>query len=547
MTGEGIGIGQIEEGRPGKEGTDAAGRRHNLVNPAGVYRRNLLPDINDADEHGQQVAGVMIASSSGSLTGVAPQAELYASAFVTAGAGGEEVIKSVQHVASRNGGNIYAINHSWGAELGDIESINGNSYMTAGIDWSASAHDVLHIVAGNQGNMVPLPKDNYNGMTIGSSERDENGMYRLVALSNTFDEQPEDRTIIDLIAPGEGVELTNPGSTSTSDPHPAGTSFATPHVTGAVALLQEFVTDPINSIGGTHWGNTFDGGHTARRHEVMKAVLLNSADKISGIHGSLRTVESQSGYSWNSSPASPAAISDSIPLDPQFGAGHLNVEKAVIQLENGEWNNDSAEIPTIGWDFGETGGFGTTLRYPFEQEIGGGYVAITLAWDREIVKTGGSDDVFTVGNFFSPQPLNDLDLYLVPKGWEDLSEAVARSFSGTENVEHIFAEVPVGDYEIVVNQFSGDDQHFALAWRFGNPTPSITPGDFDEDGDVDGRDFLEWQRGESPTPYSSGDLADWQNAYNGGAFSATTAVPEPTSLVFLCGFAIVAMRGRHLR
>jgi hypothetical protein len=43
------------------------------------------------------------------------------------------------------------------------------------------------------------------------------------------------------------------------------------------------------------------------------------------------------------------------------------------------------------------------------------------------------------------------------------------------------------------------------------------PGDFDFDGDVDGRDFLRWQRGQSTTPQSSGDLADWQNNYGTGS------------------------------
>ena len=38
----------------------------------------------------------------------------------------------------------------------------------------------------------------------------------------------------------------------------------------------------------------------------------------------------------------------------------------------------------------------------------------------------------------------------------------------------------------------------------------------DGDGDVDGRDFLIWQRGGSPAPISTGDLADWQSNYGAG-------------------------------
>ncbi len=57
-------------------------------------------------------------------------------------------------------------------------------------------------------------------------------------------------------------------------------------------------------------------------------------------------------------------------------------------------------------------------------------------------------------------------------------------------------------------------------------------GDFDGDGDADGRDFLLWQRGGSPMPFSAADLAEWQAAY-GSPLNAFGAVPEPTSLAIL--------------
>lgn len=71
------------------------------------------------------------------------------------------------------------------------------------------------------------------------------------------------------------------------------------------------------------------------------------------------------------------------------------------------------------------------------------------------------------------------------------------------------------------------------------------PGDFNGDGVVTGRDFLAWQSGDSPNPYSSGDLAAWQAAYNGGALAAVQAVPEPTALVLvlMVGAAFIG-RGR---
>ncbi len=67
------------------------------------------------------------------------------------------------------------------------------------------------------------------------------------------------------------------------------------------------------------------------------------------------------------------------------------------------------------------------------------------------------------------------------------------------------------------------------------------PGDFDGDGDVDGRDFLVWQRNTSV-----GNLSDWQANYGVGLSAVSTAVPEPTSLV-LVGLAMSAVTGCRRR
>ncbi len=70
--------------------------------------------------------------------------------------------------------------------------------------------------------------------------------------------------------------------------------------------------------------------------------------------------------------------------------------------------------------------------------------------------------------------------------------------------------------------------------------PGGTAGDFDNDGAVDGRDFLKWQRGESTNPFSAGDLATWQAEYNGGSLMATsTTVPEPGAWLLTMGMGIV--------
>jgi hypothetical protein len=73
-----------------------------------------------------------------------------------------------------------------------------------------------------------------------------------------------------------------------------------------------------------------------------------------------------------------------------------------------------------------------------------------------------------------------------------------------------------------------------LEWSLTDVTSAL-PGDFDVDGDVDGRDFLAWQRNTSV-----GVLADWQTFYGVGSLSAITSppatevaspVPEPSALI----------------
>jgi len=57
------------------------------------------------------------------------------------------------------------------------------------------------------------------------------------------------------------------------------------------------------------------------------------------------------------------------------------------------------------------------------------------------------------------------------------------------------------------------------------------PGDFDFDGDVDGFDFLTWQRGESTNPLGAGDFADWRTNFGAQSLTASGPVPEPGALL----------------
>jgi len=88
----------------------------------------------------------------------------------------------------------------------------------------------------------------------------------------------------------------------------------------------------------------------------------------------------------------------------------------------------------------------------------------------------------------------------------------------------------------------------------------VDTADFDEDGDVDGRDFLTWQRGfgtgttlgegdaDNSTSVDGADLLIWQEQYGegGGGLVATLAVPEPHSAA-LCVFIMAWAFSRRTR
>lgn len=79
-------------------------------------------------------------------------------------------------------------------------------------------------------------------------------------------------------------------------------------------------------------------------------------------------------------------------------------------------------------------------------------------------------------------------------------------------------------------------------------TNPLLLGDFDLDDDVDGSDFLLWQRGGSPNPFSPNDLAAWQSSYGSSTPSTVAnmlAVPEPSTL--LLAFLAVTFTARQCR
>lgn len=170
----------------------------------------------DDNGHGTQVAGVLGARENGfGLIGVAPRAELFAVKVLGSDARGSisDVVKGLEWAIERG---IQVVNMSLGTPE-DSQALR-EAVRAA---WEDGL--VLIAPAGNESGRVLYPAAYPEVIAVSATDKND----RLAWFSNSGPQ-------IELAAPGEEIPATYPGNRYRLA---TGTSFASPHVAGAAALL----------------------------------------------------------------------------------------------------------------------------------------------------------------------------------------------------------------------------------------------------------------------------------------------------------------------
>lgn len=413
--------------------------------------------------------------------GIAPGATLWSGAIATAFGSGGSFSTTNASVAStyatilKNGvggqtANVF--NSSWG-----FTEPTGFNVQTVGVDGLINRTGVVGVAsAGNSGpgaNSVGGIGAGYNAITVaalgsdtsspvydtvsGFSSRGPNDFVLAITPTSGI-VIPGVRSVVDIAAPGQDLTLAAAGTTNGYNANLAGTSFAAPIVAAGAAL----VVDAGKAI--------FTGNAAAIDGRVVKAVLLNGADKTGG---------------WNNGQANVGGVvTTTQSLDYAVGAGRINLDTTFDNYVDpahggqagtadvaGLGHGDLGDVAAVGWDFGDVLAGASNLYFINTPLLGGSDLTATLTWFAD--RNSGSDANF-VG--VAEEHLANLDLRIFR--YDDpvsrtIVGLVAQSISLYNTVEHLSFLLPTtGYYGIEVVHagswwnFTGQtSEQYGLAWR----------------------------------------------------------------------------------
>jgi hypothetical protein len=229
------------------------------------------------------------------------------------------------------------------------------------------------------------------------------------------------------------------------------TSYSTPYVSGAATLLLQAAEDGDA-------GSVTDASDA----RTLKALLLNGATKPPG---------------WTHT--------DTAPLDPNYGAGIVNVYNSYLNLVAGEYRSSASTsgsaapvsagviVPDQGWNL-------ATITTPL---LSGSYTSESDHYLFDL--TSSTAPQFTLTSTLTwwrqagQTDINNLDLYLFDVTTGD---AIAVSDSTVDNVQELYVQdLGPGDYDLVVLKDGGQplssggtvvsgSETYALAFNF-SPVP----------------------------------------------------------------------------
>lgn len=523
LDGTGIDIGLIESGGPNTTHVGLAGATI-TVRAGGT-----------TTDHATRTAALLVGQRTpqgGNFQGVANKAHLWSSGISTAPAGTAVArtknIVDWQLAAPRTS----VINVSWGAYDWNQGTAAERTAVRRIFDRAASLGQTYVAAAGNEGDQAGDGGNNtgnltnpgyaYNVITVGATgpfdswNRVEN--YSSVTQANAAG-TPTARLKVDLVAPGAEIKSaagTAAGNTTFSNAN--GTSFATPIVTGTVALLQQhgrakgFSTDP----------------------RLMRAVLMNSANK---------TVENRAGVRWDQEFKANAQGVAATRTSHESGAGKLDAMQAYEQYNAGRsraYTKNANPFPgsefakTTGWDVDKAANGIGNIYVTAETLRKGTYMTSTLTWHRDVDSTDADPANWTY------KDLDQLDLtvreYLTPGGQVSTSNFGGNDANLNGTSQHNVLKLSRRNQYLLNVSYRAtsplNDSVYALAWRsYAMDTHNVKEFNGDFSGDRGAYRDNGWFQAHNAVTFGQAVRRNWMpGTADNWAFQMTSGIGIPAGL-----------------